>query len=104
MHGPRYSPLAGRKTLRKWLDSAFVLLGFLSCAGVFVHGAIERGLEPSAWLDVRLQRSGCIRVPQVSSALEGYGFNSGLAFSPDGSTLAIAVDKCAIYLWDVEGQ
>lgn len=27
-----------------------------------------------------------------------------VAFSPDGSPLAIAVDKCAIYLWDVEGQ
>jgi WD40 repeat protein len=60
---------------------------------------IREGLRPCAWLDIALKRSGCI------CTLEEHEEEvDSLAFSPDGTLLALGLRNGTVRMWRVEDR
>jgi WD40 repeat protein len=83
---PKSSIGAAVKQGRKWWGWAGILV-LVACALLY-YNILLPGLEPCAWLDVAIKRSGCFRVLEMHEVLEGHGFNIDFAFSDNGTTLA----------------
>jgi len=78
---------AAKQRQRWWSRVRIGVLVLVACEWLYLE-VLEPGLEPCAWLDIAIARSGCFRLLDTHEVLEGYGYNVDLAFSGNGTHMA----------------